>query len=301
MSKPVLGIIGNTTKDKVKVEVPEFLNWLESLDISFVVASDLESLFKLNKWETALPEKLGELCDFVLSFGGDGTFLQTARLIAPHETPIIGINLGEFGYLAEIKISDLQQKVRELLNGDYIIKKRMMLQATAPETSLAVNYYGLNDIVVDRGGSARIIRLDTRIDGEYLNSFNADGLIAATPTGSTGYSLSAGGPILEPSLDGIIINPISPHMLANRPLVVSDDRTVEIVTYSNAGVYQVSVDGQQKWQLASGEKIIIKKAPFRTKVVVFKDFEFYRLLRNKLHWKTELRNMPAGKENNGTV
>lgn len=292
MKRISLGIIANTGKPKVAEVLPEFLEWLYAEEICFTVASDLEPMIDLKKWNMAPPEEIAKKSDFVLSFGGDGTFLQTARLVAPLQVPIFGINMGEFGYLAEVPIEEMRQRVKDLVAGNFLEQERMMLQVNIKDDDAGEVHLCLNDVVIDRGGFARIIRLDARIDGEYLNTFHADGLIISTSTGSTGYSLSSGGPILEPCIPGIIINPISPHMLANRPIVVSDNRLIEISTFSHSGTYQVSVDGQKVWELKSDSSLIIKRAPCITRVVIFRDFSFNKLLRDKLHWRDKMHREP---------
>ncbi len=292
MKRISLGIIANTGKPKVGEILPGFLSWLSKEEICFTVASDLAPLMDLSNVSVAPPEEIARKSNFVLSFGGDGTFLQTARLVAPLQVPIFGINMGEFGYLAEVPVNEMRQRVKDLLDGNFLEQERMMLQVNVRGDETGDVHWSLNDVVVDRGGSARIIRLDTSIDGEYLNTFNADGLIVATSTGSTGYSLSTGGPILEPCIHGIIINPISPHMLANRPIVVSDNRQIEISAFSHSGKFQVSVDGQKVWELKSDSSLIIKRAPCITRVVIFRDFSFNKLLRNKLHWRDKLHREP---------
>ncbi|MBT3232199.1 MAG: NAD(+) kinase [Calditrichaeota bacterium] len=292
MKRISLGIIANTGKPEVGEVLPDFLRWLSDEGICYTVASDLAPLIDLKEMNTALPEDIAKKSDFVLSFGGDGTFLQTARLVAPLQVPIFGINMGEFGYLAEVPVEDMRQRVKDLLEGNFLEQERMMLQVNVTGDKSGEVHLSLNDVVIERGGSARIIRLDTSIDGEYLNTFNADGLIIATSTGSTGYSLSSGGPILEPCIHGIIINPISPHMLANRPLVVSDNRQIEISTFSHSGSFQVSVDGQKVWELESNSSLTIKRASCITRVVIFRDFSFNKLLRNKLHWRDRMHGEP---------
>ena len=164
-----------------------------------------------------------------------------------------------------------------------------MLEALIDVDEKAYNFHALNDIVLDKGEFPRLIRLETSIDGEYLNTFNADGLIVSTPTGSTGYSLSVGGPITEPEVDVMIISPINPHMLANRPLVVSGNRTIVISAFSEAGTFQIIADGQTVLNTASGEKVTIKRSSRITKLVKFGDYTFYSLLRNKLHWRDQLK------------
>ncbi len=289
MNNFTIGIVANTTKPRVIKVLPPFLKWLHKESITFIVASDLSTIIDLSNIDTIEGERIAETCDFVLSFGGDGTFLQTARMIVPHETPIIGINLGEFGYLAEVQVEEIEKRVNDLIQKNFSIQERMMLEVTTGKP-VEQTFYALNDVVIDRGGFSRIVKLKTSINDTYLNIFYADGMIVSTPTGSTGYSLSAGGPILDPSIEGIIINPISPHMLANRPLVIADDSIIEIEATSLAGVFLVSVDGQEAMKLDSGRKVQVKRAPCNTKVVVFSDYSFNALLRNKLHWRTRSDN-----------
>lgn len=281
-----LGVIANTGKPRiVKVLLP-FLHWLETQQIPYLVGSELLDFLGDNTLPNTPSSGLGCEVDFVLSFGGDGTFLQTARNIAPCQTPIIGVNLGGFGYLAEVNVEQLQDKILDLQKGDYYIQDRMMLTARAE--SDRTRHIALNDVVIDKGGFARTIKIETCVDGEFINIFNSDGLIIATPTGSTGYSLSAGGPILEPDLDGIVVVPICPHTLANRPLVVGKDRELSITCYSEMGTFLLAVDGQQVSVLKSGEKVIISRAPFQTRVVCFQESSFYMALRTKLRWRNQL-------------
>ncbi len=280
-----LGIIANTWKPRVAEALDSFLPWLDEERIPFLVSSEVAPLLS-KQWETATSASAPEWSvDFVLSFGGDGTFLQTARQVAPSQTPIVGVNLGGFGYLAEVGLDQLKHRIGELRDGQFILQDRTMLMALV-ESSLKP-FCALNDVVIDKGGFARTIHLMTRIDDEYLNSFTADGIIIATSTGSTGYSLSAGGPILEPRLAGIVINPICPHMLANRPLVVDEKRRISIMTESELGTYQLAVDGQQVMELPSGSSVTIHSAPFKTRVVHFRDSSFFSLLRGKLHWRDQ--------------
>jgi len=282
------GIIANTGKESVKDVLPGFLRWLDSEGISFILASDFSKLMDITKWKSAPPLEIADHCEFVLSFGGDGTFLQTARVVAPRETPIIGINLGGFGYLAEVAPEQMKTAVKQVLKGEYSLEERMMLGVRHEKAAPEDQCYCLNDVVIDRGSVTRTIKLETCISGRYLNTFHADGLIISTPTGSTGYSLSTGGPILEPNLDSMVVCPICPHMLANRPLVVAGDKIIEVKTFSHEGAYQVSVDGRSVLKPSSCEKVIIQKAPFVTRLVVFLDRDFYAVLRNKLHWRDQM-------------
>lgn len=288
MSTYKFGIIANTDKENVADVLIPFLKWLNQKEISFVVAADLKDSVNIDDYPNVLPQDMANACEIVWSFGGDGTFLQTARVIAPSQKPIVGVNLGEFGYLTEVTVSQLYERVEEVIRGDYTIQDRMLLDVTAPGFSKDAHYYGLNDLVIFRGQFPRTIYLETYIDGLFLNRFNADGLIISTPTGSTGYSLSAGGPIIEPGSGVMVINPISPHMMANRPLIIPSDKSIEVRTSSLGGVIQVSLDGQLSMELESGSKIFLKKAPFYTRLILLKDHNYYDLLRSKLNWRNRL-------------
>ncbi|NQU06126.1 MAG: NAD(+)/NADH kinase [Calditrichaeota bacterium] len=283
-----LGIIANTEKPVVAEVLPPFFSLLNEKGISFTVADDLERLIHSSNIDFCPVETIVEASDFVLSFGGDGTFLRTAHLIAQSQIPIIGVNLGTFGYLAEVGIEQLEERINDLIEDRFTIQNRSMLKAVLGDEEEQQPLYGLNDIVIENGEFPKMIRLVTRIDGEYLNTFNADGLIVSTPTGSTGYSLSVGGPIVEPEVKAMIINPINPHMLANRPLVVSADRQIEITTHSKAGHYQIVVDGHHILRLNSNTKVSIVCAVIPTRLVLFHDHDFYALLRNKLQWRHQL-------------
>ena len=284
MNAPRLGIIANTGKPAIAEVLPDFFRWLKERKISFVVADEVARLVSLSGLSVSPPDQIAAQADFILSFGGDGTFLRTAHLIAPRETPIIGVNMGGFGYLAEVSIDQLRQRVEELLTGRYALQDRMMLEARVYEAAQTSSFLALNDVVLEKGGYPRLIRLETSIDGEYLNTFHADGLIVSTPTGSTGYSLSTGGPIVEPDVAAFIINPISPHMLANRPLVVDGGRRVGVIPVSPAGEYQITVDGQRVMRPKSGTRVEIGAAKCKTRLVHFEAHSFRALLRNKLHW-----------------
>lgn len=280
-----LGIIANTGKPRVPDVISRLLDHLERRSIPFVVSADLVPFLNRSNLPACSAEQLADRVDFVLSFGGDGTFLQTAWLVAPREVPIVGVNLGGFGYLAEVSIEQLDARLDDLLNARFAIQERFMVEANIPDQGRML---ALNDIVIDKGGFTRTIRQETTVDGEYLNTFHGDGLIVATPTGSTAYSLSVGGPIVEPGVDAMVIVPISPHMLANRPLVVEGGRRMVITTFSHSGWFQVTADGQRSVRLPTGQQVAIGRATCKTRIVHFGGSTFYSLLRNKLHWRTKL-------------
>ncbi len=281
-----LGVIANTGKPMIVEVLKSFLKWLDQQSIKYLVDTDLLDFLNDSRLPHLPANKLGFDVDFVLSFGGDGTFLQTARSISPSQTPIIGVSLGGFGYLAEVSPDKLRDRILDLQQGKFHLQERMMLSAKVEGEE--TDYIALNDIVIDKGGFARTIKIETFVDGEFINLFNSDGLILSTPTGSTGYSLSAGGPILEPNCGSIVIVPICPHTLANRPLVVSHNRQINVITTSEFGTFMLAVDGQQVLELQSGQKVGISKAPFVTKIVCFEVSSFYNALRTKLRWRNQM-------------
>jgi NAD+ kinase len=280
-----LGIIANTQKEQIWTVLPPFLDWLESKGASVLVCDDLSDRLKVSSDHFLPCPDLASQCDMILSFGGDGTLLSTAGRVGRHQTPILGVNLGGLGYMAEITLDNLYPRVEELLSGSYRVEDRMVL-ACRVEGSKKV-YHALNDVVIDKGAFPRVIRIRTSIGGRYLNTYTGDGLIIATPTGSTAYSLSAGGPIVEPALNALIVNPISPHTLADRPMVIGTDR--EIVAQVEGGHHAIalSTDGQIQRNLKVGDRVLIQKADYVVKLVLFKDKYFYDVLREKLKWGNE--------------
>jgi NAD+ kinase len=266
--------------------VPEFLGWVSLLGVKYVADEALRDILQ-DKPQSYFPRnEIAQNCNVVLSFGGDGTMLSTVRAVGAVETPILGVNLGGLGYLAEISPEELKGSFRDFLAGRYTIENRMLLEAMV-SNGVEINvYHALNDVVVEKGVSTRITKLRTTIQGEYFNTYHADGLIISTPTGSTGYSLSAGGPILEPTMQGIIVNPICPHTLAHRPVVISADKVIEIETDPKMPEHIFACDGFSEQVLTPGAKIRVQKSSRVVKLVNMKGKYFYKILREKLKWGT---------------
>jgi NAD+ kinase len=285
-----LGIIANTQKAQIWDVLPPFLAWLESKGASVLVCDDLSDRLKVTPDHFLPCLDLVSRCDMVLSFGGDGTLLSTANRVRHNQTPILGVNLGGLGYLAEITLDSLYPRVEELLSGAYRIEDRMVLSCQV-ENSTDL-YYALNDVVLDKGAFPRVIRIRTTIGGRYLNTYTSDGLIVATPTGSTAYSLSAGGPIVEPALNALIVNPISPHTLADRPMIIGADREIEALVEGGHSSIILSTDGQIHRNLSVGDRVLIQKADYIVKLVLFKDKDFYDVLREKLNWGSDQSHTP---------
>ncbi|MDZ7376295.1 MAG: NAD(+)/NADH kinase [candidate division KSB1 bacterium] len=289
----IFGITGNTTKGMIKGVIPELIQWLEQHNCSFILDVDLLNSLSLDSLvKSARLNEIGQMCDMVLAFGGDGTILATARVVGASGVPILGVNLGgKLGFLAEVMIEDLYHCLNDVLRGEYLVLERLVLETRISQSSGEKISYALNDVVIDRGGYSRVIRIDVYIDEEYLNTYLGDGIIIATPTGSTAYSLSAYGPILVPTLNCIIINPICPHSLGVRPIVIPDHCEIRVVPHLEGKIVTLSVDGQVSHQFTKNEgaAIFIHKANYKVKWIRAKNRTFYDLLRAKLNWGVDRR------------
>jgi NAD+ kinase len=222
--------------------------------------------------------------DLIMVLGGDGSMLDAAKLIYPHEIPLIGINLGHLGFLTQIECRQLNAALDDLKAGNFQIEERTMIQGTVNRQKVCCERsYGLNELVVARGTSARLIRLETWIDGEYYTTYPADGLIVATATGSTAYSLSAGGPIVDPRLKGILITPICAHSLYARPLVLSESAQVKVILNAHHADISLTADSHTIVALAPGDEIYFCRAQHVTKLVKFNNQGLFEVLKSR--WK----------------
>lgn len=233
-------------------------------------------------------EYLADNIDLAIVIGGDGTLLQVGRLLAPRGIPIIGVNLGRLGFLVDISSANLEAQLNAMLEGHYTTEARTLLQADVyrgEETLGSGN--ALNDVAVHVRNDVRMIEFDTLIDGNFVNTQRADGMIVSTPTGSTAYALSAGGPILHPGLGAVTLVPICPHTLSHRPIVISSESEIEILLCESRNVdARVSFDGQANLNLLAGDRIIIRQHPNKLLLVHPVDYDYYHILRTKLGWST---------------
>ena len=230
--------------------------------------------------------ELGRRCDLIVVVAGDGTFLSAARSLADQEAPLLGVNLGRLGFLTDVMPDEMPVRLNEILDGDFIEERRFLLDVAVERGSGRVfSGLALNEAATHKSNMARLVEFETYIDGHLVNSQRSDGLIVATPTGSTAYALSGGGPILHPSLDAVVLVPICPHTLSSRPIVVGGGSVVEVVLAHGAetGV-QLSCDGQTAAELAAGDRILIRKHRPDLRLVHPPGHEYYATLRAKLHW-----------------
>jgi NAD+ kinase len=230
-------------------------------------------------------EMMFEKAAAVVVLGGDGTLLATARLCGPRKIPIVGVNLGTLGFLAETPLDQLTKVLEDALAGRAHVEERRMLRASVVRAGGTTSHHqALNDAVLSRGAMGRTIDLEARIDGEFLALFNADGLIVGTPTGSTAYNLSAGGPLIHPTVRVMILSPICPHALNMRPIVVHDSSTLELRLGSSREELLLTLDGQETVSVSSEDTIQISCSSFEACLVTAADISFYELLRRKLGW-----------------
>jgi NAD+ kinase len=277
-----IGIIANVKKELTKGVVEEIIEWADKNGFDFFICEELTPLVGHEEKSLSRAE-LGKESDVLISLGGDGTMLASARAVGEHQTPILGINLGGVGFLTEINSNDLCNALNKLKKGDYFIEKRMVLE-TEVEGIKKLDQYGLNDVVLDKGEVARLFLLHLYLQDEFICSYSADGLIVSTPTGSTAYCLAAGGPIINPRMNAIIVSPICPHTLASRSIVFSENETLKVVVELSSRHAVLTIDGQVAFKLKSGSSVLIRKAKHSVNLVKFLDRSFYDILRTKLHW-----------------
>lgn len=278
------GIVCKPLKDVVSSMVPNLVAWLRQRKIDVLV--DEETACCIDPGAPVLSrEKLAESVDLLIVLGGDGTLLSAARALKGHRVPILAVNLGGLGFLTSVTRDELYPLLERVVCGEHRISERMMLNAqtirngTATEQQIA-----LNDAVINKAALARMLDFDVYVDGAQIGRYRADGLIVATPTGSTAYSLAAGGPIVHPHLDAFVITPICPHMLTNRPLVIPDTSQVEIdIAAAEEPVY-LTMDGQVGFQLQSKDRVAIRKSESRVYFVQSPQKSYFELLRSKLRW-----------------
>ncbi len=263
--------------------------WLKERQLFVLCEKELATKLKLEEQSKA---RISEQADLIVVLGGDGTLLSIARHIKRSDLPILGVNLGGLGFLTAITLNELFIVMTEVLGGHFSLSPRMVLKVSCYRRNQPVsNYNVLNDVVINKGAMARIIELKTVIDDNFVNTFKADGLIFSTPTGSTGYSLSAGGPIVYPTLNSITVAPICPHTLSNRPLIVPSEVTIETTLAStDSDDVFLTLDGQVGFSMQPLDKVTITRASHDIKLVASPSKTYFEVLRNKLKWGERYQN-----------
>lgn len=269
-------------QDAVRV-AGEVASWLTARGIS--VLADEALAAEIPDASACPAEMIPDRADLLMVLGGDGTLLSVARLVDSRLTPILGINLGSLGFLTEVTRDEIEATLEKLLAGELTISERLRLDVAIHRGGDEVaRHRVLNDLVINKGALARIIDMEAWVDGAYLTTFKADGLIVATPTGSTAYNLAAGGPIIAPALDCLVISPICPHMLTNRPIIVSDEALIRIEVKFQDEDVALTADGQVGMPLHGGDVVEIRRSPHPTMLVLSPTKDYFQILRTKLKW-----------------
>ena len=269
-------------KDAIRL-AEDVVAWLVERKIEVFIDEPLAE--SMSDMQGYLGKDIPPLVDMVVVLGGDGTLLSVARLVGDLRTPILGVNLGSLGFLTEITRSELFPMLEQVVEGNFTVSERMRLLAVIRRNGEEVaRYRVLNDVVINKGALARIIDMETWVDDDYLTTFKADGLIISTPTGSTGYNLAAGGPIIYPGNHCHVISPICAHTLTNRPIVVSDEATIRIEVKSYDEDVVFTADGQEGMPLQGGDVVELRKSNHCTLLIKSPSKDYFQVLRTKLRW-----------------
>lgn len=273
-----IGIFPNYQKKDSKKILERVISFFHAKDIDIFVPEEKDAFTGYQK-----SIKKVEKLDIGISIGGDGTLLGVCRLLAPHDIPVCGVNIGNLGFLADIEITELENKLQKILSHNYNIEQRLMLAGYIKENDdYKLAGYAVNDIVLTSAGVARMIGLRLGIDAYKIPSYHADGLIVSSSTGSTAYSLSAGGPIINPNVKVLLITPICPHSFYVRPMIVNETAKLSVSVKDTRQNVILSFDGQEVCPLPADKEILICKAPFSAKIIKFDDKNYYKILLNKL-------------------
>ena len=284
------GIMAHPQKALFREKFPQILQIMKSSGASIVCSKKILDKLPENYPECRIcpDEELPSRCDMIFSFGGDGTMLRTIQKVGRQQTAVLGVNVGGLGFLTEVTLEDFEKTFQNILAGEYDIEERMILEANLVGDKRPM--FALNEITIEKGSSTRVIEIKVGINGKYFNDYVADGLIISTPTGSTGYSLSSGGPIIVPTSECIILNPICPHSLTNRPVIIPAESQISNTVYSEQDKIIISADNQDVREIASRTELKICRAPFNARLVKHPDSDYFSLLRNKLNWGEDFRN-----------
>jgi len=279
------------TKEKISISTVSIITKPDSKE-SEQFALQVEQWLE-QKGISVLSNRIEQKIDLLIVLGGDGTLLHIAELAAKFSIPVLGINLGSLGFLTELSKSDTFKTLEQIIHSEVKIENRMMIKARVVSDNSDTGYrFALNEVVITKNALDRILNLSTRVDGLLLTEYRADGLIFSTPTGSTAYNLSAGGPLVYPGLKTILVTPICPFMLSSRPMILPIDKTIStnFRARSNGETAQVIVDGQRLWKMHNEDKLEIYPAGQPLKLIVSDNHDYFSILRKKLHWGVERKN-----------
>lgn len=283
-----IGLLGKSEDRNVTMTLRALTALLEQQKIGILLDESIAGIFPETPHKVVGRETLADSCDLVIVVGGDGTLLNAARSLAESGIAVLGFNLGRLGFLVDVSPEEMTQQMEKILAGDFIEEQRTLLHATVSrDNHILSETAALNDVVVHKKDVARMIELDTWIDDYFVNTNRSDGLIISTPTGSTAYALSGGGPILHPRLDAITLVPICPHTLSNRPIVVHDESVIKVIIHQGTLEATVSCDGQVSHTLEAGDHITVRKHDHSLRLLHPQGHDYFAILREKLRWSEQ--------------
>ncbi|WP_432823416.1 NAD(+)/NADH kinase [Trichloromonas sp.] len=278
-----IGLFAKRSNPDAIAVAREVTSWLQERGIEVFLDQHLAS--DMGDYQGYPGGSIPAMVNLIVVLGGDGTLISVARKVGDLRTPILGVNLGSLGFLTEITQDELYPVLDKVISGEFAVTNRLMLDAVVRRGSQEVGRFRvLNDVVINKGAIARIIDMEVTVDNDYLTTFKADGLIISTPTGSTAYNLAAGGPIIYPGLHCLVISPICPHMLTNRPIIVSDEAIIQVEVKFQDEDVAFTADGQVGMPLQGGDVVEIRKSRSSTLLVKSPSKDFFEVLRTKLHW-----------------
>ena len=289
MSIKRIGIVLKPHQPEALQTICELVVWLAARDIELLGGPEIERDRVQHQTGCAVEEvqsdKLASHADLMLVLGGDGTMIATARMVGDQEVPVMGVNYGGLGYLAEFRIEELYTALEAILAGNYRLDKRVMLavELIRDGVSLTTNRV-LNDVVINKSALARIIKIEAFLNSQFVNLFRADGLIVSTPTGSTAYNLSAGGPVIFPSMNAVVVTPICPFTLSNRPIVVPDSAEIELILKTDQEEVALTLDGQVGFPMKVEDRVVIRKSGTTFNLIQPSNRNYFDVLRDKLRW-----------------
>ena len=279
-----IALIGKYDNPEIMTPLLRLGEFLESRNLIVVFDSRTAPHVPEKKYPILTLDEIGSKADLAVVLGGDGTMLNIARRLAPFDVPLVGINQGRLGFLTDLSIETMLETLISIFDGNYVTERRMLLSAEVIRGKDSLfSALAFNDVAVNRGNGGGMIEFEVHIDGEYVYSLRSDGLIIATPTGSTAYALSCGGPILHPRLDLIALVPVSPHTLSNRPIVVGPEATVEVLMHRTEGA-RIHTDSHSHFDLDKSDKVVIRRSSHTVRLLHSSSHSYYRMLREKLGW-----------------
>jgi NAD+ kinase len=277
----IIGVTTHTDRPLIKETTERIIRWADKNGLDCQISDILASIVGYE--DRSIPSsEIWKTSEVIISLGGDGSMLASARAFGQYGVPILGINLGKLGFLTEVAQNHIEESLLRLRDNKFRIEQRMVLEATLPRYDM--NLVALNDVVIDHGSEMHLAKIDLFSNDEFVCPYDADGIIIASPTGSTAYSLSSGGPIVSPEMEAFTVSPISPHTLALRPIIFPGDNVLTVRSGSTDLNLRVALDGQITGELKSGEEVTIRKADYKLRLIKFESKSFYEILRTKLHW-----------------